>query len=266
MGIVGVSGMVELEAWRRVRESGRAALASEVGGGHADKVRMEGVIRVSVRARGDWFRMVGVAVVIAAAMVPAAFTVLMLLNAVTWELWESPGGPPVWLQGLVPTVVVLLVAVPGAVVGLAAGLRRWWLLAAMALSALVGVGAGALMPLLAAEEAVPWVAAAGTIVGSLVAVALADRLGGSHPVPREMAAGRPTRSREAKVIAGVCGGWARAHRREPVRVRVLVLVVGVVLAVALPPLTLVMVVYYVFAWLTWPVEAATSPSDPCGMV
>ena len=217
---------------------------------------------MSMRARRGWWRLVGVAVLIAVAMLPTALVALMTLNAVTWQLWESSGDPPLWLKVLVMAVIVVLVAVPGAVVGLAAGLRRWWLLAAMALSALVGIGAGALMPLLAAEEAVPWAAAAGTVAGSLIAVALADRLGGSDTVPRDGAVGRPTRSRKEKVIAGVCGGWARAHGWEPVRVRSLVVVVGVVLAVALPPLTLVMVVYYVFAWLTWPLEATPTPSDP----
>ena len=227
---------------------------------------MEGVIWMSVRARGGWWRLVGVAVLTAVAMVPAAFTVLMLLNAVTWELWESSGDPPVRLDVLFLTVIVVLVAVPGAVVGLAAGLRRWWVLAAMTLSASVGVGAGALMPLLAAEEASPVVAAVGSVVGSLVAVALADRLGGNDPVARDAAAGRPTRSREERVIAGVCGGWARARGREPVRVRVLVVLVGVVLAVALPPLTLAVVVSYLYAWLAWPLEATTTPSDPSVMV
>ena len=221
---------------------------------------------MSGRARGSWWRLVGVAVLTAVAMVPAAFTVLMLVNAVTWELWESSGDPSVWLDVLFLTVIVVLVAVPGAVVGLAAGLRRWWLLVAMTLSASVGVGAGALMPLLAAEDATPVVAAVGSVVGSLVAVALADRLGGDDPVPWGGAAGRPMRSREERVIAGVCAGWARAHGREPSQVRVLVVVVGVVVALALPPLTLALVVAYVYAWLAWPLEATPTPSDPSVMV
>jgi phage shock protein PspC (stress-responsive transcriptional regulator) len=221
---------------------------------------------MSGRARGSWVRLVGVAVLMAVAMLLAGFTVLMLLNAVTWTLWDPSGEPPLWLNVVAMTLVVVLAAVPGAVVGLAAGLRRWWLLAAMALSALVGVGAGALMPLLAAEDATPLAAAVGSVAGSLVAVALADRLGGDHPVPRDGAAGRPMRSREERVIAGVCAGWARAHGREPSQVRVLVVVVGVVLAVALPPLALALVGAYVYAWLAWPLEATSTPSDPSVMV
>ena len=42
--------------------------------------------------------------------------------------------------------------------------------------------------------------------------------------------------------------------------------VAVALAVALPPLTLAMVAYYVFAWLAWPLEATPTPSDPSVMV
>ena len=229
---------------------------------------MEGVIWMSGRGRGSWARLVGVAVLMAVAMLLAGFTVLMLLNAVTWELWESSGEPPLWLNVVAMTLVVVLAAVPGAVVGLAAGLRRWWLLVAMTLSASVGVGAGALMPLLAAEDATPVAAVVGSAVGSLVAVALADRLGGDDPVPRGGAAGRPMRSREERVIAGVCGGWARTHGREPSQVRVLVVVVGVVFALALPPLTLALVGAYVYAWLAWPLEATptSSSSDPSVMV
>jgi len=221
---------------------------------------------MSARGRGSWLRLVGVAVLMAGAMLLASFPVLMTLDAVTWTLWDAAGDPPLWLKGLVMAVILLLAAVPGAVVGLVAGLRRWWVALAMAMSALVGVGVGALVLLLAAEAATPGGAVAGSVVGSLVAVALADRLGGGDPGPRQAAAGRPMRSREERVIAGVCGGWARAHGREPVRVRVLVVLVGVVLAVALPPLALAMVGYYVFAWLTWPEHSAPASSAPSAMV
>jgi phage shock protein PspC (stress-responsive transcriptional regulator) len=236
------------------------------GGGHAEKGWIEGVIRMSVRARRSWWRLTGIAVLMAGAMLLIGFMALMTLHAVTWTLWDPSGDPPLWLNVLAMAVIVLLAAVPGAVVGLAGGLRGWWVVVAMAMSALVGIGAGALMPLLSAEDATPVVAAGGSVVGSLVAVALADRLGGDDPAPRGAAAGRPMRSREEKVIAGVCGGWARAHGREPVRVRLLVVVVGVVLAVALPPLALAVVGYYVFAWLTWPREPTPAPSAPSAMV
>ena len=227
---------------------------------------MEGVVSVSGRARGSWFGLVGFAFLIAGAMFLVGFTVLMLLNAVTWTLWDPSGDPPLWLNVLFMTVIVMLAAVPGAVVGLAAGLRRWWVLVAMAMSSLVGVGAGALMPLLSAEDATPVAAVAGSVVGSLVAVAFADRLGGSDPGPRKAEAGRPMRSREDRVIAGVCGGWARAHGWEPVWVRLVVVVVVVVLAVALRLLALAMVGYYVFAWLTWPQQPAPTPTAPSAMV
>ena len=220
------------------------------------------MVSVSARARGSWWRLTGVAVLTAGAMLLAGFTALMVLHALTWTLWELSGAPPLWLDVLSMTVIVVLATAPGAVVGLAAGLRPGWVLAAMAMSALVGVGAGALMPLLSAEDATLMAGTVGAALGSLVAVALADRLGGSEPNSPETEAGRPMRSREERVIAGVCGGWARAHRWEPVRVRLLAVAVGLVLAVALPPLALAMVGYYVFAWLTWPREPTPTPSAP----
>lgn len=225
-----------------------------------------GVISVSVRARGSWIRLLGVAALMGVVMLLVGFTALMVLHALTWTLWDPSGDPPLWLDVLAMMVIVVLTAAPGAVVGLAARLRRRWVLLAMAMAALFGVGAGALMPLLSSEDATPVAALAGTVVGSLMAVAIADRLGGSDPRQWEAAAGRPMRSREERVIAGVCGGWARTHGWEPARVRLLVVAVSVVVAVALPPLTLAVIGYYVFAWLTWPLAAVPTPAAPRAVV
>lgn len=222
---------------------------------------MEGVIPVPTRARRSWWRLVGVAVLMAGATILAGFTALMLLHAVTWTTWDVPDGPPLWLDALSLALVVLLATTPGAVVGLAAGLRRWWVVAAMAMSALVGVGAPALLVLTPMGDASLAVAIPGMVAGALLAVALADAVDGSDHGPRVVAAARPLRSREDRVIAGVCGGWARAHGQEPARVRLLVVLIGVVLAVALPPLLLALVGYYVFAWLSWPREPTPTPTS-----
>ncbi|TVR17457.1 MAG: hypothetical protein EA387_16450 [Nitriliruptor sp.] len=157
---------------------------------------MEGVVSVSARSRGSWFGLVAVAVLMAGAMFPVGVIALMTLEAVTWQLWDPAGDPPLWLNLMVTTVMVVLVAVPGSVVGLIAGLRRWWVVLVMAMSALVGVGVGALVLLLAAEGATPVGVAAGSVAGSLAAVALADRLGGGALVTRNGAAGLPVRSHE----------------------------------------------------------------------
>ena len=202
----------------------------------------------------------------AGAMILVGFTALMMLNAATWTMWDPSGDPPLWLTILSLQLAVVLAAVPGAVVGLAAGLRRWWVVVAMAMSALVGVGAPALLLLTPARDAALVVAVPGMVAGALLAIALADRVGGSDPGPRVVAAGRPMRSRENRVIAGVCGGWARAHGREPVLVRVLVGLLCVVLAVTLRQLALAVLAYYVFAWLTWPWEPTSTPTAPSAMV
>ena len=217
---------------------------------------------MSARGRGGWWRLVGVAVLMASAMLLAGFTALMVLHAVTWTMWDPSGDEPLWLTVLTLAVVVLLAAVPGAAVGLAAGLRRWWVVAAMAMSALVP----ALVVLTPAGDVAPFVVVPGMVAGPLLAVALADRLGCSDPGRRDVAAGRPMRSREDRVIAGVCGGWARAHGREPVLVRVLVGLLCVVLAVTLRQLALAVLAYYVFAWLTWPREPTPTPTAPSAML
>ncbi len=238
---------------------------------------MEGVIRMSMRGVEGWVRLLGIAVLMAVVLFPAGLVALMTVEMLTWRLWDRSTGPPVWLDVVNVTVIVLLLAFPGAVVGIAAGLRRWWLLLPMTLSALAGVGAHALGLLVAGEEPWLWVPAAGTVAGSLIAVAIADRLGGSDRVAGDAHAGRlgggdrvplpatserPVRSRESRVIGGVCGGWARSHALQPglVRVAVVVLVVGI------PPLVVVILVFYVYAYLTWPLEAAPTPPDPSAMV
>lgn len=142
----------------------------------------QGVISVSGRDRRGWWRLVGVAVVITVGLLPVAMIVLLLVNAVTWERWGSLADPPMWLGVLFLTVSAVLASVPGAAVGVAAGLRRWWLVLAMAMSALPAVGALMLYEALA-PDAFPLAVPVGMVAGSLLAVALADRLSGTPVDP-----------------------------------------------------------------------------------
>lgn len=217
--------------------------------------------------RGSWWRLVGVAVLVALFLVPVAFMALMGLHAATWTMWDPSGDPPVWLMVLVVTVIAALLLIPGAVVGRVAGLRHGWLVVAALMAALGGVGTSALVVVTIGGEATPWGAVPGLVGGSLLAVVLADRLGGGGVDVSSGADRRgPVRSREDRVIAGVCGGWARAHGWEPARVRVLTVLAGVFATLAVRPLALVLLVLYVFAWLTWPLQPAESSTPPSAMV
>jgi len=217
--------------------------------------------------RRDWWRLVAVAVLVALFMVPLAFMALMGLHAATWTMWDPAGDPPVWLMVLVVTVMAVLLLVPGAVVGRVAGLRRGWLVVAAVIASLGGFGASALAAVTTSGEAAPVGAVPGLVAGSLLAVLFADRLGsGGADVSPDANRRRPMRSREERVIAGVCGGWARTHGWEPTRVRVLTVLAGALTAVAVPPLALMLLALYVFAWLTWPLEPAETPTPPSAMV
>lgn len=212
----------------------------------------------------NWWRLVAVAVVMALIMVPIAIMALFGLHAATWtetwSLFDPTSNPPFWLTALAATVAWVLALIPGAVVGRVAGLSRGWRRTAAVMAALGGVVTtnawGGIV------GAVP-----GLIAGSLLAVVLADHLGdGGVDVPPDADRPRPMRSREDRVIAGVCGGWARAHGWKPVRVRVLTVVAAVVAEVAVWPLVLVMLVLYVVAWLTWPLEPAADSTPRSAMV
>ncbi len=217
--------------------------------------------------RGIWWRLVGVAVLVALFMVPVAFMALMGLHAATWTMWDPAGDPPAWLMVLVVTVLAALSLIPGAVVGRVAGLRRGWLVVAALMAALGGVGTSALVAVTIGGEATPWGAVPGLVGGSMLAVVLADRRGrGGVDVSPGADRRGPMRSREDRLIAGVCGGWARAHGWEPARVRVLTVLAGALAALAARPLALVLLVLYVFAWLTWPPEPAETPTPPSAMV
>ena len=177
--------------------------------------------------RRSWWRLVGVAVLAALVMVPVAFMALMGLNAATWTMWDPAGDPPVWLTALVVTVIAALVLIPGAVVGRVAGLRRGWLVVAALMTALGGVGTSALVAVPIGGEATSWGAVPGLVGGSLLAVVLADRLGsGGVDIPPGADRRRPVRSREDRLVAGVCGGWAHAHGWELARARVLTVLAG----------------------------------------
>jgi phage shock protein PspC (stress-responsive transcriptional regulator) len=213
----------------------------------------------------NWWRLVGVAVVMALIMVPIAIMALFGLHAATWtetwSLFDPTSNPPFWLTALAAALAWVLLLIPGAVVGRVAGLSRGWRRTAAVMAALGGVATTTAWGEIVG--AVP-----GLIGGSLLAVVLADRLGdGGVEVPHDADRPGPMRSREERVIAGVCGGWARAHGWGPVRVRVLTVLVAVAGVVAVWPWVPVLVlVLYVVAWLTWPLEPAEVSTTPSAMV
>jgi hypothetical protein len=129
---------------------------------------------MSTPAGRNWWRLVGVAVLIALIMVPVAIMALFGLHAATWtETWsllDPTGDPPLWLLVLAAAVVLVLSLIPGAVVGRVAGLRRGWRRTAAVMAAVGGVVTAS-----AVGEIVG--AVPGLIGGSLLAVVLADRSG-----------------------------------------------------------------------------------------
>jgi hypothetical protein len=131
----------------------------------------------------NWWRLVGVAVLVALLMVSVAFMALFGLHAATWtETWsllDPTSNPPLWVIVLAVAVVSVPLLIPGAVVGRVAGLSRGWRRTAAVMAALGGVmtttisGAATLVGVVA-----------GLVCGSLLAVVLADRLGsGGVDVP-----------------------------------------------------------------------------------
>ncbi len=119
----------------------------------------------------NWWRLVGVAVLVALLMVPVAFMTLMGLHAATWSLFDPRGNAPFWLMVLAVAVISALLLIPGAVVGRVAGLSRAWRRTAAVMAALGGVVTAVALNA-AIVGAVP-----GLVAGSLLAVVLADRLG-----------------------------------------------------------------------------------------
>jgi phage shock protein PspC (stress-responsive transcriptional regulator) len=229
-------------------------------------------------ARGPtWWGLAGVALLLAMAMVPVSFVAIMGLYAATWEVMDSPEGPPRWLEALFVVVTVAPAVVPGLVVGWVAGLRRGWLVPAAALSAAGAIGTYGLAAFTFSEDLGarfgPVAAVPGMVAGSLLAVLAARRLGGGGAgIAGEVGADRrrPTRSREGRLIAGVCSGWARARGYDVAPVRVVavgVVVADLVFVRILAPLLLLL---YAIAWLTWPLdepgrkldEPARTPDEP----
>jgi phage shock protein PspC (stress-responsive transcriptional regulator) len=226
-------------------------------------------------ARGpSWWELAGVALLLAMAMVPVSFVAAWGLGVATWDLWDVPEGPPRWLEALFVVVTVAPAVVPGLVLGWVAGLRRGWLVPAAALSAVGAIGTYGLAAFTVGEDFGtrfgPVAAVPGMVAGSLLAVLAARRLGGGGAgIAGEVGAARrrPTRSREGRLIAGVCSGWARARGYDVVPVRVVA--VGVVVAdlVFLRILAPLLLLLYAIAWLTWPLdEPARTPdeSTPAG--
>ncbi|TVP72478.1 MAG: hypothetical protein EA340_03435, partial [Nitriliruptor sp.] len=118
---------------------------------------------MSTRSWRDWLALLWVAMVAAIVVaVVATFAVFAIFLGMSSPVWD--------LLLLVPLLSV------GLVVGAVAGLRRWWLALPAGFSALGAVAAGAIA---AAIEHLPilWVVP-GLAAGSLLAVALADRLAG----------------------------------------------------------------------------------------
>lgn len=215
--------------------------------------------------RTNWGQLVGVAVLLVLVTAGAVMLGALGLYATTHELWDAPEGPPVWL--LLPAIVALSAAVvfPSLVVGRVARLRRWWLAVPALSSVVCGLATGAAFATLSGQESFAAGTLPGLVGGSLLGIAVADRLGGSVPGAELLGRSgrpRPTRAREDQVIAGVCGGLARRNGSAPKEVRVLAVVVVVVLAVTLPPLAPLPVFLYLFAWLTWPEEPADTGAPP----
>jgi hypothetical protein len=141
----------------------------------------------------NWWRLVGVAVLMALIMVPVAIMALLGLHFATWgSLLDPTSNPPLWLMVLATAMVAVLSLIPGALVGRVAGLRRGWRRTAAVMAALGGV---------VTASAVGWIVGAvpGLIGGSLLAVVLADRLGnGVKDLP-------PDADRPGPGLGG-CGG------------------------------------------------------------
>jgi hypothetical protein len=143
----------------------------------------------------NWWRLVGVAILVASLMVPVAFTALIGLHAATWtETWsllDPRGNEPLWLLVLAVAVGSVLMLIPGAVVGRVAELSRGWRRAAAVMAAFGGLVTAA------CTNAAIFGAVPGLVGGSLLAVVLADRLGrGVADVPAGADRPGPTRSRE----------------------------------------------------------------------
>lgn len=217
--------------------------------------------------RSDWWRLTGVAVLMALVTPPAAMLAAFILHGATWPWWEQRGEPPIWLAVCIVGVLVGPTILPGVAVGYVAGLRRRWLLLAAGLSALGGVGLAILATLTAGETYGPGAAVPGLVGGSLLAVVLADRRGaggGADAVASTTVPGsrrpRLTRCPDDRIIAGVCGGWAHARDHDPRWVRAITAVVGLSAVLLLRPLALLLAVAYVFAWLAWPLADREEPA------
>ncbi len=116
---------------------------------------------MSTRSWRDWLALVWVALVAAIVVtVVTTFVAFTLFLGVSSPFWD--------------VLVLLPVLGVGVVVGEVAGLRRWWLALPAVFSVLGALAAGALAM---AYEVLPilWVVP-GLAAGSLLAVALADRL------------------------------------------------------------------------------------------
>ncbi|TVR25526.1 MAG: hypothetical protein EA387_03710 [Nitriliruptor sp.] len=100
--------------------------------------------------------------------------VLLILNT-SMGLLKRPDGPPIFLSVLLVVLPLIATMVPGLVVGAAAELQRWWLVLAAVLSTLGAFASGA-VALAFGRLPIFW-APPGVVIGSVLAVVLADRLG-----------------------------------------------------------------------------------------
>jgi len=115
---------------------------------------------------------------------------LLLLVEATIGLLLRPTGPPWVLSAVFAGLSLSATVVAGLVVGTAAGLQRWWLAFAAVASTLGAVASGA-VALAFGRVPIFW-SPPGLVIGSLLAAALADRLGGrTSRANASSGAGRP---------------------------------------------------------------------------
>ncbi len=118
---------------------------------------------------------------IAAVSAAGAASLLLLVGFLLWEHLGYREGEA--LMNLLAAVLALpLLALPGVVVVLVAGCRGWWLGLGAVLSALLAVGGALVAEVVIPGRSGPLGLWAGMVLGSLLAVLVAGRLGRSvHP-------------------------------------------------------------------------------------
>lgn len=130
---------------------------------------------MSVGSPINWWALIWVAVLTAFTTTVIVLITLLLLVETTIGLLTRPAGPPMFLSVLLMLLLPIATAVAGLVVGTAAGLQRWWLVLA-AVSSTLGAFASGAVALAFGRLPIFW-APPGLVIGSVLAVVLADLLG-----------------------------------------------------------------------------------------